>query len=116
MMSWKITHMYLHPEIKESADILDLKQFIADNNIICDVLIEHCHWDFWLTREEQQKLHAAGITFGLKGKCATDRSIVIRISIVDNKSPRPNLTVTTNIRNENILKYESTSQQYNDNI
>lgn len=54
-MSWIVRDGYMSKRIIETESMLKLKEFIKENDIKCDVIVEHCDRNFWFTKEEKSK-------------------------------------------------------------
>lgn len=77
--------------IVETEDMLKLKQFIKENEIKCDVAVEQCDFNFWLTKEEraQKSNIATGYTLctdNTKLPIADNKDVCIKIRVTEKKS------------------------------
>jgi hypothetical protein len=111
-MSWKVQHGYMGTRIVESEDILGLKKFIQDNKIKCDVIVDHCDYNFWKTKEERSVSSNMVIGYSIFEDTqplpvTDDKNVYIRIQIDNTDLPRPNLEITSNSLNETLNTWSS---------
>lgn len=125
-MSWVVHNGYMSKRIVETDDMSKLKQFIKEHAIKCDVTVEHCYYNFWLTQKERAEKSNIATGYTLCGSdtemaIADNKEVCIKIKVVEKEKlscTRNSLDLTTNhvgetlvpwtrsVINENVLHYK----------
>lgn len=91
-MNYKINDLSYETRICESADVLELKNYIEKNNIKCSITLQHCDSYFWETQVERNNrmgsfgqrglTHAKSKEWELSRPIEEDKNVSIKISFI----------------------------------